>query len=263
MGPMAKPTQQLTTVENAFALIRVLADSGPAGARVGRLCAETGLPRRTVYRYLSTLIDLGMIEPTGEQSYAYRLGPAVNELARSASRQREFLNQAAGFVKTLALATGKVIHCTVFDQGSVVTVAVAPGDQTDKTGNSDLAVLGSRRPAHATASGKLFLAHQPGAVDAYVTRELAAWTPRTITDPQVLREQCAQAVKLGYAVDNHEYVVGICCVAVPVWGEHKRVVGALSASWRTQDEAQVAPDFLRQMKAAAREFSQLIGGEPK
>jgi DNA-binding IclR family transcriptional regulator len=261
MGFVARPTEGLATLESAFALIQVLAGSGPGGASVSRLCAEVGMPRRTVYRYLNTLVNLGMVEVTGEQSYAYRLGPAVDELAMHSSRQREFLRRSAAHVDTLARSTGQLVHCTVFDQGSVVTVAVASGAPREEN-EPALAVVGSRRPAHATASGKVFLSYQPRAVDAYVTRELTARTPFTITDPARLREECKRTAANGFAVDNHEFSVGVCCLAVPVWGERQHVVGALSVSWRTPDEIRIPKDFLVAMKAAAHDFSQSIGGEP-
>ena len=220
------------------------------------------MPRRTAYRYLSTLISLGMVEITGRQSSAYRLGPAVEHLARQSSRQREFLRRSAAQVEELAQNTGQLVHCTVFDQGSVVTVAAASGSPTSSS-QDQLAVVGNRRPAHTTASGKVFLAHQKNAVNAYVTRELTARTPYTITDPDRLRDECRLVVSRGFGLDNHEFAVGICCVAVPVWGEHRQVAGALSVSWSTDSEARVARDFLSSMKAAAGQFSQSIGGEPQ
>ena len=262
MGFVAGPTEGLATLESAFALIQVLAGSGPGGVGVSQLCAEVGMPRRTVYRYLNTLIALGMVEMTGHQSSAYRLGPAVEELARHSSRQREFLRRSTTHVNELARATGQVVHCTVFDQGSVVTVAVAAGESGRADGR-ELAVVGTRRPAHTTASGKIFLAHHSRAVDAYVTRDLTARTPFTITDPLQLRAECKRTAVNGFAIDNHEFAVGVCCLAVPVWGERQHVVGALSVSWETPDEIRVPKDFLAAMKAAAREFSQSIGGEPR
>jgi DNA-binding IclR family transcriptional regulator len=262
MGLVERATDGLATLGSAFALVQVLAGSGPGGVGVSALCAELGMPRRTVYRYLNTLIGLGMVEMTGHQSYAYRLGPAVDELAQHSSRQREFLRRSTTHVNELARATGEVVHCTVFDQGSVVTVAVASGGSAAARG-PEVAVVGTRRPAHTTASGKIFLSNQPRALDAYMTRELTARTPYTITGPDQLRAECTRTATNGFAVDNHEFAVGVCCLAVPVWGERQRIVGALSVSWGTTDEIRVPKDFLGAMKAAAREFSQSIGGEPK
>lgn len=262
MGTVARPTEALATLDNAFALIRVLAGSGPGGVGVARICADLGMPKRTVYRYLNSLAALGMVELTGYQSGFYRLGPAVDELALYSSRQREFLRRSAEHVDALAQATGQLVHCTVFDQGSVVTVAVATGGSQTAPGK-ELAVVGTRRPAHTTASGKVFLAHQPRAVDAYITRELTARTPYTITEPGRLRTECARAAHNGFAVDNHEFAVGVCCLAVPVWGERQHVVGALSVSWETPSPIRVPKDFLVAMKAAANEFSRSIGGEPR
>jgi DNA-binding IclR family transcriptional regulator len=257
MEDMVRPTEGLTTVENAFALIQVLSGSGPGGVGVARLCTETGMPRRTVYRYISSLISLGVVEQTGQQSNCYRLGPLVEELARQSSRQREFVRQSAVRVDELARMTNQMVHCTVYEQGSVVTVA-ASSRQINRSVR-----VGSRRPAHASASGKIFLAHQRSAVDAYVTRALTRLTPNTITQPDRLREECERILSQGFALDNHEVAVGLCCVAVPIWGNRRQVVGTLSMTWATDREVRVADSCLRAMKSAAREFSLSIGGEPK
>lgn len=260
---MAQPPEGLNTLESAFGLIQLIAKSGPGGISAARLCAESGMPRRTVYRYLASLLALGMVELTGEQSSAYRLGPAVDDLARYSSRQRAFLRQSVARVDALARATGEIVHCTVFDQGSVVTVAVASGNPADDPDAPHLAVVGTRRAAHSTASGKVFLAYQPGALEAYTTRELTARTQFTITQPAALREECRATAARGHAIDDHEWAIGVCCVAVPVWGERNHVVGALSVSWATPDRFRVPKAFLASMKAAAREFSESIGGKPQ
>ncbi|MDR1386310.1 MAG: IclR family transcriptional regulator [Propionibacteriaceae bacterium] len=254
---MVRPNEGLATVENAFALIQVLSGSGPGGAGVARLCEETGMPRRTVYRYLSSLISLGLVELTAQQSNCYRLGPMVEELALQSSRQREFVRQSVVRVDELARMTDQMIHCTVYDQGTVVTVA-ASSQQINRSVR-----VGSRRPAHASASGKIFLAHQRSAVDAYVTRALTRLTPNTITQPDRLREECERVLAQGFALDNHEVAVGLCCVAVPIWGNRRQVVGTLSMTWSTDREVRVTDRCLRAMKSTAREFSLSIGGDPK
>jgi DNA-binding IclR family transcriptional regulator len=256
-----RPSADLETLDHAFALVQVLAHSGPSGASAARLASELGMPRRTVYRYLNSLLRLGMAESTGLRTATYRLGPTVDTLSAAACQQREFLRQSTLSVDSLAQATGQHIRCTVFDQGSVVTVAVASGagaaDQRPVT-----TVVGNRRPAHATASGKVFLAFLKGALDAYVTRDLTRRTRRTITDPARLREECRRVRQLGYGTDNHEFTQGVCCFAVPVWGKRRQVVGALSTSWETDGDIHISESHLAAVKAAARDFSKSIGGEP-
>ena len=54
--------------------------------------------------------------------------------------------------------------------------------------------IGSRYPAHATSTGKLLLAGLSEAeLKATLPNKLAALTPFTVTDKQILRDQIAEA----------------------------------------------------------------------
>lgn len=77
---------------------------------------------------------------------------------------------------------------------------------------------GSLVPIHATASGKLFLAHMPEARRAAIldSVELAACTANTLTTPEALADECARIVRDGHACDREEFMRGMIAVAVPV-----------------------------------------------
>lgn len=77
---------------------------------------------------------------------------------------------------------------------------------------------GSLVPIHATASGKLFLAHMPEARRKAIldSVELAACTPGTLTTPEALAGECARILRDGHACDREEFMLGMIAVAVPV-----------------------------------------------
>jgi len=78
--------------------------------------------------------------------------------------------------------------------------------------------VGSRVPIHATASGKLFLAHMPAAKRAVILGNVAltACTPRTLTIVEALHAECQRIARDGYACDEEEFMLGMIAVAVPV-----------------------------------------------
>ena len=166
-------------------------------------------------------------------------GPTIDMLAAQAAQQRQFLRRSAESVESLAQAAGQLIRCTVLDQVSVVTVTVASGNTDD---GQVLTAVGNRRPAHITASRKIFLAHQKASIDAYVTRDLTRFTPTSITDPDRLRAECRRVRAQRYATDNHEFTASVCCIAVPAWAEPGR--GALSTSWTTDEDIRVSDSVL-------------------
>ncbi len=256
---MKSQSKRIETVEIAFQILECISTVGPAGTDTTTIVRETGIPKRTVYRHLAYLQDLGLVESRPNGFNLYRLGPTVETWAASSSRQRQFMRLSDGYIQELAESSGHLVHCTVFDQGAVLTVAAAINPESE--GKPPLAVAGSRRPAHATASGKVFLAYKPGALAAYITRPLAALSPSTITSPSELQTEVQKVRKQGYGEDVHEFRHGVCCVAVPVWGQHG-VVGALSMSqdWPKSKPYALDPGLLRNLSDAAEDFTKRIGG---
>ena len=189
------------------------------------LAAELGLRRSTLYRYLACLETEGLIEPAAENRY--RLGPRIFALAASAGDDRSFAREAKTFVNALATISGETAHATIYDNGEVVTVEIADGE--GPVGPRIL--LGSRRPAHCTASGKVFLAHLPEpTIESYAARGLTRCTERTIADRDSLTRALKRVQADGFAVEQGEYADGIACVAAPIFDARSYVAGALSIS---------------------------------
>ncbi len=261
MVDMAEPTPIPTVLQHAFEILLAVGEAGPAGTDAHELQLQTGQNIRTVYRQLASLRALGMVAGAGDGT-RYRLGPTIAGLAQNASDQREFLRKARAFADELGERTQEPVHVTVYDQGTAVTVASATRGAAFAHASPPI-VVGSRRPAHASASGKIFLAANPSALQAYAVRPLHRFTEHTITDLATLERECLQVRRQGWSEDRQEYLLGVTCVAVPVHGANGRAVGALvgSASYPVLSPAR-RRELLQALQPAAREFSASIGGSP-
>ncbi|MBK8050389.1 MAG: IclR family transcriptional regulator [Anaerolineales bacterium] len=112
----------------------------------------------------------------------------------------------------------------IVDRNEVLIVEVVRSPH----GHALATALWKRLPIHATASGKLLLAHLPSAeVNEVLAQPLPAFTPHTITDPSELRQQLALIRRQGYAMDNEEFEMGVRGVSAPIWGIDGRLVAAL------------------------------------
>jgi DNA-binding IclR family transcriptional regulator len=87
---------------------------------------------------------------------------------------------------------------------------------------------GERLPAHATALGKLLLAHAPVAARQLRGSALTRYTSRTLTVPSHLADALVAARQDGYASENAEHVPDQGSVAAPIRGPGGLVVGALA-----------------------------------
>jgi DNA-binding IclR family transcriptional regulator len=55
-------------------------------------------------------------------------------------------------------------------------------------------------------------------------------TSNTITDLDALADELERVQERGYAYDDEEILVGLCCVAAPIYGSKGEVVSAVSFS---------------------------------
>ncbi|MGI8416933.1 MAG: IclR family transcriptional regulator domain-containing protein [Nakamurella sp.] len=90
--------------------------------------------------------------------------------------------------------------------------------------------VGARRPAHATAMGRVLLADLAAAeLDDYLaTTHLDQLLPRTLTQPTKLRKELDLVRRSGYALVNQELEEGLVAVPVPVRAGRARAAINLS-----------------------------------
>lgn len=257
-GAMSQ-AQVPSVLQNAFLVLEAVGAAGPWGADAAELEDRTGLHRRSIYRHLNSLKALGMVTDATEPT-RYRLGHSIAALAQHASDQREFLRRARLFCDEIAERTGEPVHVTILDQATAATIASAPGHAQNQHESPPI-VLGSRRPLHASASGKIYLAFNSSALEAYAVRPLERFTSHTISTLDQLRSECLQIRAQGYALDRQEFVAEVTCIAVPVYGINGRAVGTLAVSTKSPVmSAARRNSLLKALLPAAREFTGAIGG---
>ena len=170
----------------------------------------------------------GLVEGTGERG-RYRLGARILYFA-AVMHRRGFNQYAREHARGLARVTRETTHATMYDDPYSVTILIVEGEAPV----GPRVLLGSRRPLHASASGKTYLAHeQERVVDAYLAGGPEALTATTITSTEVLRLVLVEVRAQGYGVDQGESYHGICGVAAPVFEFTGQVVGCLSLTTAT------------------------------
>lgn len=121
--------------------------------------------------------------------------------------------------------------------------------------------VGSRVPLHATAAGKLSLSFMNESdLGRYLKRAgFEAYTPATITDPDLLRDELRQIARQGYSTDHQEFVAGMIAVAAPVKSSSGHLVATLSFHAPEQRMTlEKGLQHLPHLFAAADELAQLI-----
>lgn len=231
-------------------LLATLAGAGRA-LTLAELADALALPRPTVHRLCGQLQELGFLaRDVDERSFV--AGPALRRLAFDTLNHGTARGLRHEVLAALVAQVGETCNFTTLDGTRVLYL-----DRVEAHWPLRLTLeVGSHVPLHATASGKLFLALMPApARDALIGQlALERLTPETITDPQALRNECAQIAAQGYASDRGEFIAGLIAVAVPVLDAQGRQRAAIAVhaptARMTLGEAQQKLPFLH--AAAAR-----------
>src|SRR3954466_10270029 len=175
--PATRVPKNIQSIERAAAILRLL--SGRT-RRLGvvDLAGELGLPKGTVHGLLRTLQHVGFVEQDDETG-KYQLGAALLHMGSSYLDGNELRTRALNWSDSLAARTNESVRIGTLHEGRVLVVhhVFRPDD------SRQVLDVGTLLPAHATAMGKVLLAHNPYATDELIDEGLTPFTPATVTDP--------------------------------------------------------------------------------
>lgn len=244
------------SLARAFGIMEEVARSRE-GISLAELSKRVGLHNSTTFHLVKTLVSLGYVRQI-KDGKRYRIGRPLFALAASALDEIEMVSLATPVLEDLSRETGESGHFAVRMGDSVVVVArtAAPGafQLTER--------VGVVRPAHCTALGKVILAAlRADQLDRFFARtELTAVTPKSITEPDILKKDIEEVRRSGIAFDDGEFNPEVRCVGVPVKDFTGQVIGAIGISgpiWRLSIQSLQGRAAI--VQAAARRLSAEFG----
>lgn len=188
---------------------------------------ELGVSRTAAFRMLYTLEAKGYLTRTAEG--AYRLGVKLFSLGQLAQSRMVLAGLVRPYLSRLSDETGETAHLAIMDGPfHVVFVDKSLGRLNLKMDT----VLGDRRWAHQTATGKAMLSFKPRELLEQYTRTapLGQHTPNSISTPEWLYEELARTRERGWAIDDEESEDGLKCFAVPLIDGLGSAIAAISCS---------------------------------
>lgn len=194
---------------------------------VTELSKRLKLHKNNVFRLLATLESRNYIEQN-RVTENYRLGLKTLELGQTFIKQMGLLRQSRPVLEALVKECNETTYVAILKDSHIVYLDVVETDLTVRV----VPRVGSRLPAYCTAAGKIQLAYMTDEeLDNYLpAKELKRYTANTITDRDEFKVHLAGIVEQGYAIDNEEMDVGVCCVAAPIRDYTRRIIGAVSIS---------------------------------
>lgn len=188
------------------------------------LAKATGQSLSTTHRICSILVRRGYLyqKETGEK---YSLGYKFLLFNNIANTSINIKNVAFPFMKELAGKISETVVLAILDRFEPVDILSVVPDTILKATQE----LGTKSPFYCTAVGKVFIAYMPNEFKERIinSRELSAYTDKTIIDIDRLKAEIAIVRIEGIAYDDEEYVVGLNSVAAPIMGENGDVIASV------------------------------------
>jgi DNA-binding IclR family transcriptional regulator len=187
-----------------------------------QLSRSSGVPKASVHRVAQELVAWSVLE---RDEHGYRLGMRLFELGSRVPRIRVLRETVHPYISSLQTTTKETVHLAVLDGLDVLFVE----KETGFTQSPKPSRVAGRTHLHCSATGKTLLAFSPPQVlEACIERGLVRMTPRTITSGSLLRQKIQQVREQGYAIEQEELAKGYTAVAVPIIGDDRVGLGAIS-----------------------------------
>ncbi|WP_207484460.1 IclR family transcriptional regulator [Arenibaculum pallidiluteum] len=223
--------------------------------RLTDIAERTGLSMGAAQRLTHTLTELGYLRKD-PATRRYRLAPRILDFAYQYLHASPLHEIAIPFVVAARDECGESVNVTELDGREVVAVIRMPSERRINPSST----IGRRLPTHCTAGGRAHLAwlteqERAAVLDA---GPLEAMTPRTLTDPALIRERLDQARRDGFALVEDEVFLGEIALSAPILDGAGRPLATLgistsAAHWTAETARErLAPVALHTAHAIAR-----------
>jgi DNA-binding IclR family transcriptional regulator len=203
------------------------------------LASRLDVHKTTVWRLLRTLEDFEFVErpsPGGR----FQLSVGLLQLSAVVLNELDLRTVARPIMKRLAAESRETVHLAVLRGDRAIYIdkiaSIHPVQMNSQ--------VGQVVPLHCSALGKAMLSELP--YPEWPHLELTKYTDTTITSLDKLKEDCARAQVLGFALDRGEEEESMYCVASAMLGFEGSLAGAVSVA------APRSRVSLRQMRALGK-----------
>ena len=216
----------IQVIERMTSLLDTLA-SHPDPVSLKELAMLTGLHPSTAHRILNDMVLKRFVDRSDPG--VYRLGMRLLELGNIVKSRLNVRETAFPFMRSLHRLTQQTINLSVRQGDEIVYIDRA---FSERSGMQVIRAIGGRAPLHLTSTGKLFLSvDDSDVVSAYAARtKLAGHNKNSITKHLALENELRAVQSHGYARDNEELELGVCCMAAGIYDDTGKLIAGLSIS---------------------------------
>ncbi len=248
---------RLPAVDRAMSLFELLANS-QQGLTLSELSRKLNIPKSTTHYLIHTLVTRGYVQ-RGSDGRHYLLGLRFADVASASPAELNMRTLVTPYLRQIAARFSLTATATVQRGAEAVIIAKVESFQDGGGG----AWIGRHIDLHCTAQGKALISTLTDEKldKLFGGRELARFTPKTISSLTALKAHLALVRARGFAINDEEQVSGVRAVAVPVVDPIGAVVASVSVRGSTlQIPSPRLPMLAREMIFLARGFAETIRG---
>jgi len=245
----------IQSVRRAFSVLQSLS-LGPAS--VSEIAERTELPKSTVSRLLSTLVEVGAVEQS-EPAGVYGLGELIVDLSSAASPGRNLIAIVRPYLVDLVAETGEAAGLGMLEGNEVYYYDQVDGDHAVQIRDW----TGEKVDAHVVSSGLVLMAHaSPQARSEFLAGPLKRWTKKSVTDPDLVAARLEACLRDGVIWVYEEMSEGLNSVAAPIFSPAGAAIAAVHVhgpSYRFPDSDR-KDEIAETVKSAARRITNRLAG---
>lgn len=218
-------SQRIKSIDKALDVLEFLSNNGDE-IGISDISRGIGMGLSTAHRITNTLKSRGYIIQN-QKTLKYRLSIKLFELGCEVQNAKNLIRIARPYLKKLSRTTNETTNLAILEEKKVVYLETVESLEILKTG----IYRGAKLPAHCTALGKVLLAYLTNEEFNRLYKkgkELETMTFKSITSLDELKMEIKKIKEKEYAIDMEEFMEGVHCLAVPVFGRDNEVIAAMS-----------------------------------
>jgi DNA-binding IclR family transcriptional regulator len=242
--------KRVPAIDKCFAILELLARSKePMG--ISDLSGKLELNKSTVYNISHTLLDLNVLESQRNGKFAF--GTSFYILANMAGKRSTLIQVAHPYLEEINNQTNLSTFLGLRSDCNAILIDKVDSDHGIKVSSE----IGMKMPTLAGAGIKAMLSQlSDEVIDEILNRtELKRYTPYSIIDKTVYKEEILEVRRHNIAYDIGEYIDGMVGFAVPIKACGRDVQAAI---WAAGLKSQVTDSSLPWLKSMLIKFSEEI-----
>mgnify|MGYP000026395797 FL=1 len=225
--------------------------------RIGDLCEKTRMNRSTLFRFMNSLNEIGIVERN--QNGSYKLGIKLFELGIKVDVSASLAAKGQPFLKSLADSVQESVHMVVRDKVEVLYILKEESTNSIRIDSA----IGLKRPMYCTGVGKAILAFMgEDYMNVYYEyQNLDKRTDNTFTTQKALNAELGLIRDTFTSIDDEEFAEHVYCVATPVFDSNSKPVAAVSVSGLKNRMVEKKELLIEKVLEAGKLITKEIGGE--